>query len=364
MKRALAASFALAASACGLLVGIGDHHLRGEEDAGSSADGDTIESGGDGVAPAEGGSDDASAIDAGPADGPVELARGQQNPSHIVADGTQLYWVNESDPGKPGAIMAMVRDGGQPYALAPNRLNPVQVRLDGTFVYFTDDHPAGGLFRVPRDGGTVELIDANDAGLGYGPLGAGAAICSEAHAFDGGGAKIRCSNKNPPQGAPCYPYATDVPGTRFPSVLADQTYTYTYDPSTSAIMRAEIADCTGASAIPFASSQPGVRSLGFHGQFVDWVTATDVFHLDQAKPGQNPTDFATGFTSLRMTSGYLSNGQLLVDDGTGMVWWVRTGGGRVLLGSGQAGPRGVVGDSQGVVYWTNRASGQIMTAIP
>jgi hypothetical protein len=364
-------ALAVAASACGLLVGIGDHHLR-EEPAEETGPDSGLEATADEVNVPDAVDDDGATdaeLDGGFAGGPVELARDQQNPSQIAVDSSQLYWVNESASGKPGAIMAMRLDGGAPRALAPNRQHPVQLRVDSIFVYFTDDYvpPAGGtygLFRVPQAGGAVEPVDVEDGGLGYGALGKGGRMCSEAYAVDGGGVWIRCSDKNPPQQGSCYPYAQPARGARLPAIVGDSVYAYAVDPTASAIMRASLTDCTGASTTTYATTPPGVRHLTFHGQFLVWVTASDVYHLDVTKTGAQPSLVATGFAGLASVTGYLQSGLVVADEARGEIAYVHGPSTNLTLASGQSSPRGVASDAQGVVYWTNRASGQIMMIAP
>jgi hypothetical protein len=374
MRLFAAIALGLGASACALLVGIGEHSLRDDADASdtdSAADApiadvatDTTSEASDDGAPSDA-APEADAAEVGPA---IELANGQQSPSHIKSDTTQVYWINEAAGGKPGAIMAMSRDGGAPYALAPNRQKPSDLSLDSVWVYFTDDYVDGGtygLFRVPRTGGAVDVVDAEDGGLGYAALDTSAsAACSEAYAVDGTGARVRCSSKNPPQTGACYPYTQPAAGARLPTVAADATYVYAFDTTANAIVRATIADCSGASATTFSANVPGVRHLGFHGNFMDWVTATDVYNQLRSNVGGSPNHFATGFVGLVWTVGFLSSGQILVDETAGTVTYVRSVSFKQRLADGQAAPSSADTDSLGTVFWTNRASGQIMMHPP
>jgi hypothetical protein len=361
VKRVALAALVLAVGACNLIVGIGEHHLRDDVSTDGGSTGDAVQN----DASSDGGADVTDAA----TDSPIVLASGQQNPSWLLFDTNSIYWVNEADGNTPGAIMRIDKVGGTASVVAPARARPVSMRYDAQlpYLYFTDDYvaPDGGtygLYRVPRGGGAIVTLDADGTGYGYAALGIGASLCSAAVAPNGQGARVRCSSRAGPPQTPCYPYATSAAGATFPTIDGDSQYVYVLDTAAGAIMRADIGDCTGASAIVFASA-PGARHIAFNGTNVMWVTATEVWRLERANPGGTPFLIASGFNSLFTVAPTPNNGAVISDKGAGTIIRIRYPS-ITTVATGQIDAHYVIADTNDVLYWTNRSSGEVMKLSP
>jgi hypothetical protein len=88
------------------------------------------------------------------------LAGGRTDPRHVAADATHVYWA-EGPWGGAETVQRILRSGGAPEQIAAE--GAFAIALDATHVYATDNHD-GQVWRVPKDGGTVEILAA---GLTY-----------------------------------------------------------------------------------------------------------------------------------------------------------------------------------------------------
>ncbi len=92
----------------------------------------------------------------------VELATGQRNPSHLVADGEHVYWVNAGSLAlcdgstSDGAVMRVKRDGTGLATLAQGQACPATIALRAGDVYWavrgTGAFADGAIRRTPKDG--------------------------------------------------------------------------------------------------------------------------------------------------------------------------------------------------------------------
>jgi hypothetical protein len=88
---------------------------------------------------------------------PTMLASGQVNPQNIAVDATNVYWINA---GSPGAVMKVTLEGDtSPMTLAPAQDYPNNLVTDGTSVYWTNaDGLTGTVMKVAASGGAPTPI--------------------------------------------------------------------------------------------------------------------------------------------------------------------------------------------------------------
>ena len=87
------------------------------------------------------------------------LASGQNNPSSLAVDGTNVYWVTGSwgSYAGLGTVNAVPVGGGTVTTLATGQNDPTSVATDGTNVYWVDQW-SGGVRQVPVGGGPVNTV--------------------------------------------------------------------------------------------------------------------------------------------------------------------------------------------------------------
>jgi hypothetical protein len=96
---------------------------------------------------------------------------GLYKPSHVVSDGQDLYVTAGGGQGGAGVVERIPLDGGAPTAYAAP--NPWAVAVDDTYVYWTDQRPAGNdggagrgmVRRMPKGGGAAETLAESNAPL-------------------------------------------------------------------------------------------------------------------------------------------------------------------------------------------------------
>ncbi len=98
-----------------------------------------------------------SVVRAPKAGGDVEvLAEQLKGPQGVRLDATHVYWT-ESGGGKV-ARLAKDDAGGIPETVVSGQGKPWRLWIDETHVYFTNYEPLGTVVRVPKDGGTIEIL--------------------------------------------------------------------------------------------------------------------------------------------------------------------------------------------------------------
>ncbi len=86
---------------------------------------------------------------------PVILADGQNQPIDIAVDGTNVYWTNE---GGSGSVMKVPTSGGTPTTLAAGQGASFGIAVDGTSVYWTNITGNHAVMKVGIEGGTPAVF--------------------------------------------------------------------------------------------------------------------------------------------------------------------------------------------------------------
>ena len=363
----------LSLSACGLIVGVGDHHL-----AAPDADASDPQPGpGGGDAPGGDASADADAdarggsvvdVDAGPPIGTITvLATGQHSPRSVTGDSDAIYWINAASPGVPGQVMRLARVAGAiPTVLVDNLTEPFDLHMDphsnasANWLFYTENGASPGLFQVPRDGGAVIMYDQENAAFQH--LWTSSVAITEVVDRNTGFGHLRRSDIGlaPTVGTGCALYD---PGavTTYPAAFTSGSDVWFEDRHSSAILHAS-TDCDGSPATVFASEQTAV-AMALGSEFVYWANETgEVRSLARLTPNGSINDFIV--PPLTAPSGLAGGGvnHLIVpDQATGKVWRVSRSELPGLLADGQGGPRDLFTDVSGSsVMWANETSGEIV----
>lgn len=85
------------------------------------------------------------------------VADGQVDSLGVAIDETHVYWSNQGDK----AISRASFTTGSITVLASAPNIPAGIAVDDTHVYFTDGHPTGAVRRVPKAGGSIETLGAD-----------------------------------------------------------------------------------------------------------------------------------------------------------------------------------------------------------
>ncbi len=94
---------------------------------------------------------------------PGVFVSGQEVPSALAIDSTNVYWVNlgSTYPSKDGQVMMMPQGGGTPVALATEQKTPYAITVDSDNVYWTNQGSLmgdGTIMAVPIAGGTPTTL--------------------------------------------------------------------------------------------------------------------------------------------------------------------------------------------------------------
>jgi hypothetical protein len=94
------------------------------------------------------------------------------NPAFLSSDELALYWANEGDGSANGSIGRVNKDGTILGPLTFARLWPRGITVDPNFIYFTNESDAGGVLRLNKAGGNLEVVAAlpHDGGYGAGDI--------------------------------------------------------------------------------------------------------------------------------------------------------------------------------------------------
>jgi hypothetical protein len=104
------------------------------------------------------------------------LVGGQDRPSYIAADATNLYWTNRGlMAGHTGSVMKMAKAGGAVTTLASGLGGPNRIVVDASNVYWNDDVD-GVIMKVPIAGGASTV-------LATGQMGANGLAASATHVY-------------------------------------------------------------------------------------------------------------------------------------------------------------------------------------
>lgn len=91
-----------------------------------------------------------------------ELTGSQTFPASITLDANNVYWT-----AVPGSILRMPLGGGSPVELAtspdPYALQPADIAVGATHVFWTNEGFPGSVAKVPLEGGTSTVLASGDA---------------------------------------------------------------------------------------------------------------------------------------------------------------------------------------------------------
>lgn len=77
----------------------------------------------------------------------------------IAIDNTTVYWTEIPGTQDPGTIRSVPKDGGSPSLLATSYPDdPVFVRVDSAYLYYTRWDVSGGVSRIPTQGGSATVL--------------------------------------------------------------------------------------------------------------------------------------------------------------------------------------------------------------
>ncbi len=155
----------------GMMPGLPESGSPGPDASSSGPDAESGPDGGSGDAqgtaiPDSGASEGVVCLEGGADADPCLLVVGLDNPLHMAADATRVYWVEVGDAlgAGNGSVKSCAIKGcnGQPQVIASNLMNPKAIALDGVNVYWsTSDtrtdaglQPTGGIWSCPLGGCT------------------------------------------------------------------------------------------------------------------------------------------------------------------------------------------------------------------
>lgn len=355
MKQVALFALLLPLTACGVLVGGGDHHLAADPDANDAA-----------PASGDAGSSPSPDVDAS---GPklTVLASGQHSPRSVTVDTDAIYWINAASGGVPGQIMRLARTpGAKPTVLvddlvAPNHLHTDPRSTTSTrWLFYTENGNSPGLFQIPTSGGKAITYDHDDAAFQH--VWMASVAVSEVVDRSTGLAHLHRIDigPDPTPASSCTIYESQIP-TTFPAAFTNADDIWFEDRQSKTIFHAS-TDCGASAAEPFVVDQTAV-AMTFNTDYLYWVNETgEVRRLALTSTNGAFEEFLV--PGLTTPSGLVFGGQsslVLSDSGSGKIWRVSRSLPPVLLAEGQAGPQDIhalVGGSS--VIWANEMSGEIV----
>jgi hypothetical protein len=93
---------------------------------------------------------------------PTQLASGQSHPVGLAVSLGSAYFVDYEPPDSGGAVL--VAQSGTAFPRALEQPYPNGIALDGTFIYWTNSIPDGGVWRVNVGGGVPESMADHQSG--------------------------------------------------------------------------------------------------------------------------------------------------------------------------------------------------------
>lgn len=85
---------------------------------------------------------------------PTLLASNQLDPADVAVDGTSVYWASTVG----GTVAKVAKTGGATTVLATGQNTPMGVLLDEGWVYFSNTSNIGAVLRVPKAGGAAQTV--------------------------------------------------------------------------------------------------------------------------------------------------------------------------------------------------------------
>jgi len=249
----------------------------------------------------------------------------------------------------------------QPFVIASGQSTPTNVALDDTHLYWTNQVPGGAVMRVPRLGGTAEMVATKTKTPGGLAVDGSSVFWSE---FESGGSIWRLDKSDVGDASKAVELHTGQ-GTSL-TLIADGTRVFWVTPGT---VRSVFK--TGGGYVQLADGQGTPAGLVSGLGFVFWtntstgtVVGTSLSDLDAGiktlASGQSyPSGLAADISNL-----YWANHMADADGGLPRIMAVsRTGSvAPKVLADDQAGPIGVA--QRGTyVYWTNNVGGTVMRVL-
>jgi hypothetical protein len=94
----------------------------------------------------------------------ITLASGQNSPSDIVTDSTNVYWSNHEARLGTSAVMSVPLGGGTPVTLATDQEVIPGIAVDSTSVYWTKGSMDGAVMKTALNGGAPTTLASGQAG--------------------------------------------------------------------------------------------------------------------------------------------------------------------------------------------------------